>query len=185
MTEIRAEEVLGRETVFAGKLITVRKDTVRLPNGKTTEREVVEHAEVAVIIPVLDDGRLVLVRQYREAVGKALLEIPAGGVDEGESAEEAARREMVEETGYRVGRLDRLCSFYSSPGFCTELMHLYVARGLEPGEPTEENDELEVVLLTQEDAMQRLQRGEIQDAKTVAALGVYGRPHEPQHRTAM
>jgi ADP-ribose diphosphatase len=176
MTSIQPEEQLNSETVYSGKLITVRKDTVRLPNGKTTEREVVEHSEVVAILPVLEDGRLVLVRQYREAVGKALLEIPAGGVDEGETPEEAARREMVEETGYRVGALDRICSFYSSPGFLTELMHLFVARDLEPGEPTEENDELEVVLLTQDDAMQRLWDGEIIDAKTVAALALYAQP---------
>jgi ADP-ribose pyrophosphatase len=173
MTTIQPEERVSSETVFEGKLLTVRRDTVRLPNGKTTEREVVEHSEVVAILPVLDDGRIVMVRQYREAVGKALLEIPAGGVDEGETAEQAARREMIEETGYRVGRLEAVCSFYSSPGFCTELMHLFVARDLEPGEPTEENDELEVVRFSREEAMDRLWNGEIADAKTVAALALY------------
>jgi ADP-ribose pyrophosphatase len=173
MTTIQPEERIRSETVFEGKLITVRRDTVRLPNGKTTDREVVEHSEVVAILPVLQDGRIVMVRQYREAVGKALLEIPAGGVDGEETAEDAARREMIEETGYRVGALDPICSFYSSPGFCTELMHLFVARDLEPGEPTEENDELEVVLLSQDEAMGRLWDGEIADAKTVAALALY------------
>lgn len=173
MTDIQPEEKIGSDTVYEGKLITLRKDTVRLPNGKTTTREVVEHPEVVAILPILDDGRIVLVRQYREAVEKTTLEIPAGGIDDGESAEDAVRREMVEETGYRVGAVEHLASFYSSPGFTTELMHLYLAKDLEPGEPTEENDQIEVVLLAPEDALDQIAGDPSADAKSIAGLALY------------
>lgn len=173
MSDIPPEETIGSETVYRGKLIDLRKDIVRLPNGKEAIREVVVHPEVVAMVPVLDDGRLVLVRQYREAVRRTLLEVPAGGIDPGESAEQAARREMIEETGYRVGSLELMASFYSSPGFSTELMHLYLCTGLEAGKATEENDEIEVVLLSPEAAMDRVHGGEVADAKSVAALALY------------
>jgi ADP-ribose pyrophosphatase len=174
MADIQPEERLRSETVYQGKLVDLRKDTVRLPNGKTAMREVVVHPEVIVVLPILDDGRLVLVRQYREAVGKIMLEIPAGGIDDGESPEDAVRREMAEETGYRVGSLEHVTSFYSSPGFTTELMHFYLATGLEPGQPTEDTDQIQVVLLSYEEAMDRMRNGEVPDAKSVAALALYG-----------
>lgn len=170
MTTIQPEETLKSETAFDGKLVKVRTDTVRLPGGKTTTREIVVHSEVVGILPVLEDGRIVFVRQFRKAAEGILLEVPAGGIDDGENAEDAVRREMVEETGYRVGALEHLYSFYTSPGFTTELMHLYRATNLTPGQPTEETDQIEVELLTPEDAMRRLQSGEIQDAKTIIAL---------------
>lgn len=173
MSEIQPEEVLQSRTAFAGKLIDLRVDTVRLPNGRETDREVVVHPEVVAMLPVLDDGRLVLVRQYREAVGQVLLEAPAGGIDGNETPEEAARREMKEETGYDVGSLDLLSSFYSSPGFLTEKMHLFLVRDLTPGTPTEENDQIEVVLMTPEEAWEAVGRGEIADAKTILALALY------------
>ncbi len=173
MVQIEPEPVLQSETVFAGHLIDVRKETVRLPGGKTAEREVVVHPEVVAMIPVLDDGRLVLVRQYRAAVQRILLEMPAGGIDPGENAEEAAHREMIEETGYRVGAMERIYGFYSSPGFCTEYMHLLLCTGLEPGKPTEETDQLEVVPLSLDDALARIDSGEIADAKSILALLYY------------
>ncbi|HEX6509217.1 MAG TPA: NUDIX hydrolase [Chloroflexota bacterium] len=174
MTAIEAEPTLRSETVFSGRLIDVRKETVRLPNGKTTDREIVVHPEVIAVLPVLDDGRLVLVRQFRKAVERVLLEVPAGGIDDGETAEDAVKREMVEETGYRVGTLTHLVSFYTSPGFTTELMHLYEARDLEPGKPTEETDQIEVVVMTPEEALRQVRSGIAADAKTVLAL-MYGR----------
>jgi ADP-ribose pyrophosphatase len=169
MAGIEPEPVLGSQTVFSGHLIHVRKETVRLPTGKTAEREVVDHPEVVAMIPVLDDGKLVLVRQYRAAVARTMLEVPAGGIDPGESPEQAAQREMIEETGYRVGRLERIYGFYSSPGFCTEYMHLLVCSGLEAGTPTEETDQIEVVSLGLDDAIGRI-GGEIVDAKSILAL---------------
>src|SRR5205085_1844640 len=125
------------------------------------------HAEVIAVLPVLDDGHLVMVRQFRKAAERVLLELPAGGIDQGESAEDAVRREMEEETGYRIGSLRHLASFFTSPGFTTELMHLYEATDLQPGEPTEETDQIEVVPLRAEEALQRLGSGELADAKTI------------------
>ena len=175
MSPIEPESTVSSETVYAGKLIDVRKDTVRLPNGKTTEREIVVHPDVIGLVPVLPDGRVVLVRQFRKSADRALLEIPAGGIDEGETPEEAARREMVEETGYRIGALERLSGFFTSPGYTDEYMHLFVATDLEPGKPTEETDEIEVVLMSLDEALSRLTRGEMDDAKTQLGLLMYAR----------
>lgn len=170
MPPIEPEDTLRSETVFSGHLITVRRDDVRLPGGKTTQREIVAHAETIAVLPVLADGRLVFVRQYRKAADRILLEAPAGGIDEDETPEEAVRREMIEETGYRVGTLQHLCSFFTSPGFTTEYMHLYRATDLRPGKATEETDQIEVVLLTPEEAWRRVDSGEIADAKSILAL---------------
>jgi ADP-ribose pyrophosphatase len=148
----------------------MRKVTVRLPNGATTDREIVVHPEVVAVLPLLDDGRVVLVRQFRKAAERVLLEVPAGGIDDGETPEDAVRREMIEETGYRVGSVKKLSSFYTSPGFTTELMHLFEARGLQPGEATEETDQIEVVLMTPEAALERVESDDIADAKTLLAL---------------
>jgi ADP-ribose pyrophosphatase len=170
MTNIESEPTVRNETVFSGKLIEVRKVTVQLPNGTTIDREIVVHPEVIAVLPLLDDGRIVLVRQFRKAAEKVLLEVPAGGVDAGESPEDAVRREMIEETGYRVGSVRKLSSFYTSPGFTTELMHLYEARDLQPGDATEETDQIEVVLLTPEEALERVESDDVADAKTLLAL---------------
>jgi ADP-ribose pyrophosphatase len=168
--EIGPEETLESRIEFAGKLISVRVDTVRVGLGSTTVREIVIHPEVVAILPVLEDGRVVMVRQFRKAAERVLLEIPAGGIDEDETAEQAVRREMKEETGYDVDRLRLLCRFYTSPGFTTELMHLYRADDLVPGEATEETDQLEVEAISVEDARARVAAGEIVDAKTILAL---------------
>lgn len=170
MAQIEPEPTLSSETAFSGRLIDVRKDTVRLPNGKTAVREIVVHPEVVGILPITDDGRVVMVRQFRKAAEQVLLEVPAGGIDQGETPEEAVRREMVEETGYRVGSVQRLAAFFTSPGFATEFMHLYAARDLQAGEPTEEIDQIEVVHLTRQEALERLRAGDIHDAKTIIAL---------------
>jgi ADP-ribose pyrophosphatase len=170
MTNIESEPTVRTETVFSGKLIEVRKVTVQLPNGTTIDREIVTHPEVIAVLPLLDDGRIVLVRQFRKSAEKVLLEVPAGGVDAGESPEDAVRREMIEETGYRVGSVRKLSSFYTSPGFTTELMHLYEARDLQPGDATEETDQIQVVLLTPEEALERVESDDVADAKTLLAL---------------
>jgi ADP-ribose pyrophosphatase len=172
MTDILPEKTVQSELAFQGRLIDVRVDTVRLPNGATTTREIVVHPDVVAILPVLDDGRVVLVRQYRKAAERVLLEIPAGGIDGDETPEEAVRREMIEETGYRVGGLELLHTFYTSPGFTTEKMYLFRATQLVPGQATEETDQIEVVLLSPAEAMERVRSGEIADAKTI--LGVSG-----------
>jgi ADP-ribose pyrophosphatase len=175
MPEIQPEPTVKSETVFSGHLIDLRKDTVRLPSGKTTEREIVVHPQVIAVIPVLDNGNLVFVRQYRKAADRILLEVPAGGIDGDETPEDAVKREMVEETGYRVGQARRLTGFFTSPGFTTEYMHLFLATDLQPGQPTEPTDQIEVVELSRDEAMKRLEDGEMADAKTILALLYYDR----------
>ena len=111
--------------------MNLRVDKVALPDGRSAEREVAEHAPVVVIVPLDGAGSVLLVRQYRLPVRQFLLELPAGGIDPGESVEEAVQRELREETGQRAGRLERLATFYASPGYCDELMHLFLATELE------------------------------------------------------
>lgn len=173
MSPIEPVQVLSAETIYHGSLIDLKREKVRLPNGKEAAREVVVHPEVVVMIPVLDDGRLVMIRQYRDAIRRETLEVPAGGIDAGETPEQAARREMKEETGYAVGSLQPVLSFYSSPGFTTEYMHLFICGGLQPGTPTEENDQIEVVPLALDEAMQKMWDGEIADGKTLLSLALY------------
>lgn len=170
MSEIQPEPTVRSETAFKGNLLTVRREDVQLPNGKTTVREIVDHSDVIAVLPVLDDGQIVLVRQFRKSAERVLLELPAGGIDGDESPEEAVRREMEEETGYAVESLEHLCSFYTSPGYTTEFMHLYRATGLKPGKATEETDQIEVIILPLEEALTRI-NGEVSDAKSI--LGLY------------
>lgn len=173
MSPIQPEETVSSEQVYRGKLFSVRKERVRVRGGGETEREIVDHPDVIGVVPVLEDGRIVLVRQYRISAGRVLLEIPAGGIDEGETPEEAARREMVEETGYRVGALERLSGFYTSPGYTVEYMHLFLATDLRPGQPTESTDEIEVVEMPPAEVLQHLTDDEMADAKTQLGLLYY------------
>jgi ADP-ribose pyrophosphatase len=170
MGDIEPEATVGVETVFSGRLIDALKVTVRLPGGKSTEREIVVHRQTVAVVPVLEDGRIVMVRQFRKAAERVLLELPAGGIDGDETPEDAVRREMKEETGYDVGRVEPLCAFFTSPGFTTEYMHLFRASGLRPGSPTEETDQIEVVPMALDDALAEITSGQIADAKTILGL---------------
>ena len=166
---------LDREQeIYAGRVVTLRLKHVRQPDGRVVLREVVEHAPGAAVVAVDADGSVLLVRQSRPAVDSRLLELPAGLVDPGESPDECAVRELAEETGFTASRLEPLVRFYSSPGFCTELLHLFVASGLEPSAmPRDEEEDIEVVRLPLADAIERVLNGEISDAKTVAGLLAY------------
>lgn len=165
------EKTVASDTAFEGRLLRVRVDTVALPSGRQTTREVVEHPGAVAVVPVLEGERLVLVRQFRQPAGRVLLEIPAGTLDPGESPEECARRELAEETGYRPGRLIPLYRTYLAPGYSSEMLHCYLGLDLAPveGQPdADENVALEVVTLVEAEAM--LARGEINDAKTLCGL---------------
>ena len=149
----------------------MRLDSVQMPSGKRTIREVVEHGDVVVMVALDAQDRVLLVRQFRHAVGRSLLELPAGGVDPGEDLEDCVRRELREETGYRPAQVQRLGGFYSSPGFCTEYMHLYLATGLEPAPlVAEDTESIEVVPLPRDQIAGLIASGEICDAKSVAGL---------------
>lgn len=169
-------ETLSSETVYEG-FSTVRRDEVRMPDGSTAVREYVEHDDAVGVVPIMEDGSVLLVKQYRHPLGRYLLEIPAGKLDrDGEPPEEAARRELVEEVGYRAGRLDELLHFENSAGWTTESTTLYLATELSeapapPGfEPEDEEADMEVVRIPFEDAVELARTGSLTDAKTVLGL---------------
>ncbi|MGH2448323.1 MAG: NUDIX hydrolase [Chloroflexota bacterium] len=170
MTDIEPEHVLALTTVFEGELFTVYSEAVELPKGGQVMREVVSHPSVVGMLPILADGRIVLVRQYRLSTRKVLLEIPAGAVEKGEKPEDAALRELAEETGYRAGSIEQISSFYTSPGYSNEYLYLYRVENLEAGLPTEHREQIQVVKLTVDEAMERAKAGEVDDAKTLLAL---------------
>jgi len=163
--------VLSSKRVYEGRIINLRVDTVALPDGRTGTREVVEYAGAVAIVPVNENGELLLVRQYRHAVGKTLLEIPAGKLEPGEEPAASARRELLEETGCEAERLTRLISFYSTPGFTTEKLHLFLATGLTLKEQNLDDDEfIYVATIPCERALEMIWTGEICDAKSVAGI---------------
>lgn len=165
------ERLVGSERVFEGKLVQVHVDTVALPDGRLATREVVDHKPAVVIIPFDDEGNVVLVRQYRHAVGKALLEAPAGGIEPAEDPDACAQRELQEETGFHAGELRKLGAFWTAPGVFTEHMHAYLARRLRRSKLEADPDEIITVERVPVSRLEDLVRdGAIQDAKTIAAL---------------
>jgi len=165
------ERLLASESIYDGRIIRVRVDTVALPGGREATREVVDHEDAVVLVPIDSDGNIVLVRQYRHAAGTNLLEAPAGIIERGETPDQCAQRELQEETGYRSEDLRYMGGFWSSPGFCTEFMHAYVARDLVPSKLEADPDEdIKVERLPVHQVTAHIQSGEIKDAKTVAAL---------------
>jgi len=165
------EVTLATEHIYQGRVVNLRVDLVRLTNGRTTKREIVEHGDAVAILAVTPDRDLLLVQQYRKPVESELLEIPAGGVNAQEDPADAVRRELQEETGYVPGTVRHLATFYTSPGFCTETMHLYLATNLTPGQRQADEDEaitLVRVPLAQVPAL--IASGQIKDAKTLIGL---------------
>jgi len=165
------ESLETSEVRFEGRILRLHVDRVRLPDGRPGQREVVDHPGAVAVLPVTASGELVLVWQYRQAAGEPLLEIPAGKLDPGEAPEACARRELLEETGFRAGRLERLGTFLPSPGFSGEWLHLYVATELEAGAARPDADEvLVVVRATPAQARRLIAQGHVRDLKTFAAL---------------
>ncbi|MBN1967377.1 MAG: NUDIX hydrolase [Anaerolineae bacterium] len=171
MTDHLSEKLLSSEPVYLGKLVKLYVETVELPNGQTAIREIVRHPGAVAMVPLLDNGDVVLVRQYRVAARRLVLEIPAGTLEPGEDPEIAARRELQEEVGYWPGKLERLGGEFTAPGYTSEYIHLYLATGLEPSRLDEDDDEfLETVQLPFDEALRRVENGEIEDGKTMIAL---------------
>lgn len=165
------EHKLKSTLVFDGQLLKVHQDTVRLPNGKAATREWIKHPGAAAVVPILADGRIVLVKQYRYPVGKVTLEIPAGKLDLHELPEDCARRELKEETGYQAASLEKLSAIGTTMAFSNEMIHLYVAKNLVLGTVCPDEDEfINTVLLSPVEIDRLIAEGEIYDAKTVAAL---------------
>lgn len=168
---IEPERGLSKETVYDGKLFKVIKEKVRIANGNERPREIVVHPGAVALVVVDKDDNLILVRQYRRAADKALLEIPAGTREPDEDAESCARRELSEETGYEAASVERLGGFYSAPGFCTEYLECYLMRDLKEKPGTADDDEnIEIERLSTEEAIQAIRRGDICDAKSISGI---------------
>lgn len=169
-------ETLDSRTAYEG-FATVRVDTVRMPDGDVTDREVVEHTPAVAVVPLFDDGTVVLLRQYRHPVGRYLLEIPAGKLDvDGEDPADAARRELAEETGLQAAELVHLTTFENSAGWTTEWTAVHLGTGLSDAAPPDdfeaehEEADMEIVRMALDDAVDGVARGEITDAKTIVGL---------------
>ena len=172
LTETR----VASEAVFDGVLLHIRRDTVRLPDGSLASREFVVHPGAALVVPVLPDGNLVAVRQFRYPVGAVFLEFPAGKIDPPETALATARRELTEETGYIAASLAPLGRIHSVVGYSDEAIEIFIAEGLEfVGTRPDAGEFLEIVTLTPDAMLEALDKGEITDAKTVAALLLHTR----------
>ena len=163
-------------SIFEGRIISLALEEHPLPDGRLAAFEIVRHPGGAAVLPVLADGRIVLVRQWRPAVAGTVLELPAGRLEPGEPPADCAWRELQEEVGYRPGRLEKLGEMLSSVGFCNERIHLYLASDLEAVPQALEQDEfLDILTISLDEALARLDRGEIPDGKTALALLLYAR----------
>ncbi len=168
------ERTISSEQIYSGRAVKLRVDTIEKPNGKKTIREIVEHADCVAVVALDEMNNVVMVRQFREAVGKTLLEIPAGGIDPGEEPVESVRRELQEEIGFLPHKIEKIGGFYSTPGYCTEYLYLYLATELKPSRlEAEDTGGIEVVIvpLTQIPAL--IASGGICDAKSIAGLLQY------------
>jgi len=167
-------EILESESIYSGRVISLIKEAVILQSGRKVIREKVMHPGSVGILPVLEDGSLILIEQFRYVVGSSLLEIPAGTIEEGESPEECAARELLEETGYRAGKLTLLSAFYLAPGYSNEFMWLFKATELKAGAMKPMLDEsIEVRRIGLDDALRLIRSGEIRDVKTICAILLY------------
>ncbi|WP_020059433.1 NUDIX domain-containing protein [Bacillus sp. 123MFChir2] len=167
------ERTVATEPIFDGRVIKVRVDEVVLPNGETSKREIVTHPGAVAVIAITDDEKIVLVEQYRKAMEKELVEIPAGKLEQGEKPEVTAIRELEEETGYICDNMELITSFYTSPGFADEIVYVYEATGLKKKEDKADLDEDEFVELMEvslEEALQLIKEQRIHDAKTMFAI---------------
>ncbi len=164
-------EILSSRSIYDGRIVKLSLERVRLPNGAETELEVIHHPGAAAVLPFVSGDEVLLVRQHRHCAGGAILEVPAGTLNKGESPEACARREIEEETGYRAGRLEPMGWIWTTPGFTDEKIHLFIARDLAPGRQSLDDDE--VVALERmpfAEAIARAARGDINDSKSLATL---------------
>lgn len=165
------EKVLKSKYVFKGRAVNLRVDTVITSDGHRTTREIVEHPACIAVVPIDEKDNVLMVRQYRSPIGESLLEIPAGGIEKGETVKAAVIREMQEEIGFKSRKLKFLTGYYSTAGFCNEYMHLYLATDLIPSRlHAEDTNEIELVRVPFKQTLGMIKSGEIQDAKSIAGL---------------
>ena len=171
MMELRQ---LKRDVLYRGRVFDLIVDQVEYPSGNKSVREIAHHPGGAVVVPVLDDGRVMLVRQLRYPLGKHILELPAGKLSPGEDPLLAAGRELEEETGWVAGHLEKLTSIYTTPGFCDEELHIYLGTDLKKtttGHKREEGEfSMTVETVSLQEAVAMIERGELQDSKTIIGL---------------
>lgn len=166
-----SEKTLTSQIIYDGRAVRLRVDTVQAAGDRQTTREIVEHADCVAVVAVDADANILLVNQFRKPVEKELLEIPAGGIDAGENPETAVRRELQEEIGYLPQRIERLGGFYSTPGYCTEYLYLYLATDLTPSQLyAEDTGSIEVVRVPISQITELISSGRICDAKSIAGL---------------
>lgn len=157
--------------IYTGKVVALNVDTVQLPNGVTVDLETIRHPGAAAVVPLKDDGTVVMIRQFRHAAGGFIYEIPAGKLDRGEDPLNCAARELEEEVGYRASSFELLSSIFTAPGFADEVIHIYKAIGLTNGTQQLDRDEvLEIVEMSLSDAIKNIQDGTIRDGKTIVGL---------------
>ena len=166
------ETKISSEPVYESSFVTISRDTVRLPNGNEGQRVVIRHPGAACVLAETADGEIVFVRQWRYALGAALLELPAGKLDAGEDPAACALRELAEETPYAAERAELIATFYTAPGFCDEKMYLYRAVNVSKTSrlQPDQDEFVETVLLTRDEVRRAVQNNEIQDGKTLIAL---------------
>ena len=167
------EKTIHSQPIFKGKVISLKVDDVTLPNGETSKREIVNHPGAVAVIAITGEGKLVVVEQYRKALERSIIEIPAGKLEPGELPEVTAARELEEETGYGCNELTYLQSFATSPGFADEVIHLFVARGLykiENRAAMDEDEFVELMEITVEEGERMIAQQKIFDAKTAFAI---------------
>jgi ADP-ribose pyrophosphatase len=163
--------IVDHQELYRGKIVNLFVDTIQQSSGRKAIREVIVHPGGVAAVPVLEDGRIVLVRQYRYPLGKYILELPAGKLDSNQSPAETIGRELEEEIGYRAEDLSYECSFYSSPGICTEVIHLFIARSLlAVPQRLEEGEHITVEVHSLDECMQKIASGEIADGKSILGI---------------
>lgn len=168
------ERTLRTRRIYEGRILSLRDDVVELADGRTSQREIVEHAPAVALVAIDDRDNAILVRQYRKAVEAELLEVPAGSLSKGETPEQAAQRELEEETGFHAGKLKRLGGFYSAPGFCTEYLHVFLCTDLRRvGARPDEDEVISAVPIPLARLPDLIRRGDIRDAKSIAGLLMY------------
>ena len=166
-------KVTGSEIVFQGKVFDVKIDEIEFDGTeKKTVRQVAVHSGGAVVVPVKDDGKIVLISQYRYPHNEVIYELPAGKLETGEDPQVCATRELTEETGYKAGKVSKLGKIYTTPGFCNETLHIYLAENLIPGNHAREEgeEEIEMFELTMDEIDEKIRAGEIIDAKTICGI---------------
>ena len=177
------EKVLSSEQIYDGKVVNLRVDTIQLPSGNVTKREIMEHGGAVAILPILPDGRIGMIKQWRSATQEYLWELPAGGLESGESPQACARRELVEEIGYEAGKLTQLFQCYLAPGYSSEMLYCFLGEDLkEVGAQPEEDESIELVPMKLEEALPLIDNGEIRDSKTVGGLLALYRRQSPAQR---